>query len=287
MPTSRSTGWLCRPTAGSQPAVCSRPWATGARRRPGIESGGSRPTARSTPLSIQRERSGQGPGGAARWQNRGRRALHRTRRRYRYDHAQPDRPPQRRWLLETKFNPAPTASSTPLSCNRMEKSFSPDSSPGSAGSTGATTRNRIGRLNTDGSLDTGFITGANGAASTLAVQPDGKILVGGVFTTLVVGTGVRHATKSAGSIPTARSTSVSSRGSRERTPTCMPWRGAAGQEDYRRRILRPGWHRRRGRHRRAQQPRPIHARRIPRHGLQSGAGTGRSSTSWCSRTGRF
>jgi uncharacterized delta-60 repeat protein len=44
--------------------------------------------------------------------------------------------------------------------------------------------NRIGRLNTDGSLDATFTgTGANNAISTIAVQPDGKILVGGTFTT--------------------------------------------------------------------------------------------------------
>jgi uncharacterized delta-60 repeat protein len=47
------------------------------------------------------------------------------------------------------------------------------------------TRNRIGRLNPDGSLDTGFNPGADGTVLALAVQADGKILVGGgVFTTL-------------------------------------------------------------------------------------------------------
>jgi uncharacterized delta-60 repeat protein len=52
------------------------------------------------------------------------------------------------------------------------------------GGTGLTTRNRIGRLNADGSLDTSFDPGANGAVSVLAVQADGKILVGGYFTSL-------------------------------------------------------------------------------------------------------
>jgi uncharacterized delta-60 repeat protein len=44
--------------------------------------------------------------------------------------------------------------------------------------------NRVARLNTDGSLDTSFQIG-NGADSTIsavAIQPDGKILVGGGFT---------------------------------------------------------------------------------------------------------
>jgi uncharacterized delta-60 repeat protein len=48
------------------------------------------------------------------------------------------------------------------------------------------TVNRITRLNTDGSLDTSFNTGGSGANNyvyTLAVQSDGKILIGGDFTT--------------------------------------------------------------------------------------------------------
>ena len=46
-----------------------------------------------------------------------------------------------------------------------------------------TTRNRIARLNSDGSLDTSFNigTGFNNDVYTLAVQVDGKILVGGQF----------------------------------------------------------------------------------------------------------
>jgi uncharacterized delta-60 repeat protein len=52
------------------------------------------------------------------------------------------------------------------------------------GGAGTATRNYIGRLNADGSLDTSFNPGANGAVRALAVQPDGKILVGGMFTTL-------------------------------------------------------------------------------------------------------
>jgi uncharacterized delta-60 repeat protein len=47
------------------------------------------------------------------------------------------------------------------------------------------TQNRIIRLNTDGSLDSSFVigTGFNGTVNTLSTQSDGKILVGGVFTT--------------------------------------------------------------------------------------------------------
>lgn len=45
--------------------------------------------------------------------------------------------------------------------------------------------NRIARLNTDGTLDTGFSigTGFDAIAYALAIQTDGKILVGGIFTT--------------------------------------------------------------------------------------------------------
>ena len=49
---------------------------------------------------------------------------------------------------------------------------------------GGQARNYIGRLNADGTLDSGFKPGANGAVYSLAVQADGKILVGGSFTTL-------------------------------------------------------------------------------------------------------
>ena len=52
------------------------------------------------------------------------------------------------------------------------------------GGTGTTTRNRIGRLNADGTLDTSFDPGANDSVYALAVQADGKIVVGGTFTTL-------------------------------------------------------------------------------------------------------
>jgi uncharacterized delta-60 repeat protein len=44
-----------------------------------------------------------------------------------------------------------------------------------------TPRNRVARLNADGSLDTGFDpgTGANGTVWAIALQPDGKIFIGG------------------------------------------------------------------------------------------------------------
>ena len=46
---------------------------------------------------------------------------------------------------------------------------------------GAVTRNNIARLNPDGTLDTAFNPNANGFVFAIALQPDGKILVGGNF----------------------------------------------------------------------------------------------------------
>src|SRR6266700_1349709 len=49
---------------------------------------------------------------------------------------------------------------------------------------GGQSRNYIGRLNADGTLDTSFNPGASNYVSSLAVQADGRSLVGGGFTTL-------------------------------------------------------------------------------------------------------
>ncbi len=51
-------------------------------------------------------------------------------------------------------------------------------------SVGGTARNRMARLNSDGSLDSGFNPNANNAVYSVAVQADGKILLGGDFTTV-------------------------------------------------------------------------------------------------------
>ena len=52
------------------------------------------------------------------------------------------------------------------------------------GATTPTTRNRIARLNPNGSPDSEFNPNANNGVTTLAVQRDGKIVLGGFFTTL-------------------------------------------------------------------------------------------------------
>ena len=52
------------------------------------------------------------------------------------------------------------------------------------GAASATTRNRIARVNADGSLDTGFNPNANAVVQSLAIQADGKVLMGGDFTSV-------------------------------------------------------------------------------------------------------
>jgi uncharacterized delta-60 repeat protein len=49
---------------------------------------------------------------------------------------------------------------------------------------GAVTRNHIARLNPDGTLDATFNPNANGVVDAIAVQADGKVLAGGVFTAI-------------------------------------------------------------------------------------------------------
>jgi uncharacterized delta-60 repeat protein len=53
-----------------------------------------------------------------------------------------------------------------------------------AGAASATSRNRIARLLSDGSLDAAFDPNANGVVNALAVQADGRVVLGGVFTAL-------------------------------------------------------------------------------------------------------
>ena len=52
------------------------------------------------------------------------------------------------------------------------------------GAASATARSGIARVNADGTLDMGFNPNANNTVNSVAVQADGKVLLGGVFTTL-------------------------------------------------------------------------------------------------------
>jgi uncharacterized delta-60 repeat protein len=58
------------------------------------------------------------------------------------------------------------------------------------GGTGVTLRNRIGRLNVDGTVDSTFNPGTNSLVQAIAVQGDGKILIGGNFTSVGGATGL-------------------------------------------------------------------------------------------------
>ena len=49
---------------------------------------------------------------------------------------------------------------------------------------GGQPQNHLGRVNSDGSVDTSFVTGADALVNALALQPDGAIMVGGAFGTL-------------------------------------------------------------------------------------------------------
>ena len=70
--------------------------------------------------------------------------------------------------------------SLPSPCRQTARSWSGALSPPSAGQA----RNYIARLNADGTLDTGFNPNADGYVYSIALQADGKILIGGCFTTI-------------------------------------------------------------------------------------------------------
>ncbi|HEX6289423.1 MAG TPA: delta-60 repeat domain-containing protein [Herpetosiphonaceae bacterium] len=81
--------------------------------------------------------------------------------------------------LDTSFNPGANSTVRTLA-------LQPDGKVllgGDFTSVGGTARTRIARLNADGTLDTSFNpgTGANSAVYALALQPDGKVLLGGIF----------------------------------------------------------------------------------------------------------
>jgi uncharacterized delta-60 repeat protein len=57
------------------------------------------------------------------------------------------------------------------------------------GGTGGTARNGIARLHADGTLDTSFNPNAMNGVFAITIQSDGKLLIGGTFTTIDGGTG--------------------------------------------------------------------------------------------------
>jgi uncharacterized delta-60 repeat protein len=86
--------------------------------------------------------------------------------------------------LDTTFDPGTGSNNTTFAIK-----LQPDGKiliGGNFTSYNGTARNRIARLNSDGSLDTTFApgTGANQTVHTIAVQPDGKVVIGGNFTSV-------------------------------------------------------------------------------------------------------
>jgi len=84
--------------------------------------------------------------------------------------------------LDTSFDPGTGASSYVYNCNMQVDGKIVIG--GNFTTYNGTARNRIARLNTDGSLDTSFVpgTGASSYVNTALIQPDGKIIIGGAFT---------------------------------------------------------------------------------------------------------
>ncbi len=92
--------------------------------------------------------------------------------------------------LDTAFDPSPNSSVTALAAQGDGKvlvgGLFSAFTPGFASNTSATSlgRNFFARLNSDGTVDTGFSPNPNAQVSTVAVQGDGKIVIGGAFTGL-------------------------------------------------------------------------------------------------------
>lgn len=85
--------------------------------------------------------------------------------------------------LDTEFNAGAVGGSHSVQCLAVQ----PDGKilvGGGFTSLAGQSRNRIARLDADGTLDPDFNPGADWFVYTLAVQPDGKILVGGGFNTI-------------------------------------------------------------------------------------------------------
>ncbi|MCA3067815.1 MAG: delta-60 repeat domain-containing protein, partial [Rhodocyclaceae bacterium] len=92
--------------------------------------------------------------------------------------------------LDTSFNPTDVGFGSGAGANFpvLTLALQPDGKVligGSFTTYNGTSRNSIARLNADGTLDNTFNpgTGANSEVYSLALQPDGKVLIGGSFTT--------------------------------------------------------------------------------------------------------
>ncbi len=162
-------------------------------RRRATASAGSTPTAHSTPASIRaRTAIRLRPGRAAGWQDPGRRRLHDAGRRH------GTTPRNRIGRLN-----ADGSLDAHLQSGRERRASMPMVGPAgwedpgrratsrrwAAAARALTPRNRIGRLNADGTVDADFNPGANSAVNSLALQTDGQSLLEATFTRLGGGAG--------------------------------------------------------------------------------------------------
>jgi uncharacterized delta-60 repeat protein len=85
--------------------------------------------------------------------------------------------------LDTSFNPNPNGAVFAIAVQSDGKILTGGYFNGT-NSIGGQTRNYIARLNIDGTVDTSFNPNANNSIKVIALQPDGKILAGGQFTSL-------------------------------------------------------------------------------------------------------
>ena len=95
--------------------------------------------------------------------------------------------------VDSGFDPGANQTVNTIAVQPDGKTVIGGSFTGLGGVTGTTTRNRIGRLNVDGTVDPTFNPGTNGPVLAVAVQPDGKILAGGNFTFVGGGIGTTTA----------------------------------------------------------------------------------------------
>jgi uncharacterized delta-60 repeat protein len=90
--------------------------------------------------------------------------------------------------LDTTFDPSPNSSITALAVQSDGKilvgGLFSAFTPGLGSNTSATSsgRNFFARLNADGTIDANFAPNPNSQVSTIAVQSDGKVIIGGAFT---------------------------------------------------------------------------------------------------------
>ena len=92
--------------------------------------------------------------------------------------------------VDLTFNPGANGLVRAFAIGHADQIYVGGDFTGLGGGTGATPRQRIGRIESSGTVFGAFAPGANDSVYALAVQADGELLVGGVFTGLGGGIGL-------------------------------------------------------------------------------------------------